>query len=127
MLTKDGILTLANFVIIDRTCVDLLPRSCTIQGFVASNATQAKERNYHDQHHIDQLLFLTIEIFGCLHKQAYAFLHHWAIAIWSLKGLENPPLFVLVTFLCQRISIILQRIQTSCILSQVMTLGLITS
>jgi len=67
MFTKNEICTLANVVIIDPTHANLLPRSCTTQGFVAFDATQAKERNYHDQHHIDQFLCLTIEIFGCLH------------------------------------------------------------
>jgi hypothetical protein len=46
VLTKDGIHTLVDIVIVDRTRVDLLPQSCTTQGFVASDATQAKERNY---------------------------------------------------------------------------------
>jgi hypothetical protein len=60
-----------------------------IQGFVASNATQAKERSYHKQHPIDQFLPLAIEVFGCLHKHVDVFLHNCAIAIWSLKGLEG--------------------------------------
>jgi hypothetical protein len=81
MFTKDGIHTLVNVVVIDPTHVDLLPRSCTTQGILASNVIQAKERSYHDQHLIDLFVPLAIEIFGCLHKQAYAFLHHCAIAI----------------------------------------------
>ncbi len=113
MFTKDGIRTLVNVVITDPTNVDLLLQSCTTQGILASDMTQAKERSYHDQHHIDQFLLLAIEIFGCLHKQAYVFLHHCAIAIWTL----NPTLYVLVTFLRQKISITLQRMQASCILS----------
>jgi hypothetical protein len=39
----------------------------------------------------------------------------------------KPPLFVLVTFLCQRISITLQKMQASSILNQVIAVGLITS
>jgi hypothetical protein len=46
MFTKDGIRTLANIVIIDPTWADLIPQSCTTQGFIASNVTQAKENNY---------------------------------------------------------------------------------
>jgi len=52
VLTKNGIHTLANVIIVDPTQAYLFPRSCTTQKFVASNAIQAKERN---QHPIDQL------------------------------------------------------------------------
>ncbi len=48
VLTKDEIHTLADIVIVDRTRVNLLPQSCTTQGFVAFDAAQAKERNYCD-------------------------------------------------------------------------------
>jgi hypothetical protein len=34
----------------------------------------------------------------CLRKQIDAFLHNYANVIWSLKGLEGPPLSTLVTF-----------------------------
>jgi hypothetical protein len=37
-----------------------------------------------------------MEVFGCLRKQGNVFLNNCAIAIWSLKGLEGPPLYVLV-------------------------------
>jgi hypothetical protein len=55
------------------------------------------------------------------------FLHNCANAIWSLKGLEDLPLFVLVTFLWQKNSITLQRLQTSFILSQAIVGSLATS
>jgi hypothetical protein len=48
VFTKDGIRTLANVVSADPTRTNLLPRSCTTQGFAASNAIQAKERSYHN-------------------------------------------------------------------------------
>jgi hypothetical protein len=54
---KDGIHTLANLVIGDPMHVDQFPQSWTTQEFVASNVTQAKERNYHNQHPIDQISF----------------------------------------------------------------------
>jgi hypothetical protein len=54
------------------------------------------------------------------------FLNNCANAISSLKGPKGPPLYVLVTFLQQKISITLQRLQTFSILSQVMAIGLIT-
>jgi hypothetical protein len=49
VLTKDGIWiqTLTNVVIANPTHADLVPWSCTTQGFVASNT---KEMNYHNQH-----------------------------------------------------------------------------
>jgi hypothetical protein len=65
---KNGIHTLIYIVIANRTHVDLHPQSYTIQIFATSNATQAKERSYHNQHPIDQFLPLAIEIFGCLYK-----------------------------------------------------------
>jgi hypothetical protein len=55
------------------------------------------------------------------------FLHNYANAIWSLKELEGPPIFVLVTFLHHTISIMLQQMQTSCILSWAIGVGLVTS
>jgi hypothetical protein len=56
MLTKDGICTLTNVIITNSTRANLLPQYYTTQGFLAFDATQAKERSYHDQHHIDQFL-----------------------------------------------------------------------
>jgi hypothetical protein len=100
VITKDGICTLNDVVIVDPMCANLFIWSCTTQRFVAFDLTQTKERNYYDQHPTDQFFFLAIEIFGCLHKQADVFLHKCVNIIWSLKGLEGPPLFVLVTFFC---------------------------
>jgi hypothetical protein len=37
LFTKDGICSLVDIVIINPTCVDLLPQSCTIQRFVTFN------------------------------------------------------------------------------------------
>jgi hypothetical protein len=83
--------------------------------------------SYHNQHPIDQFLPLTIDVFGCLLKQADVFLHNHANAIWSFKGPKGPPFSISVTFLCQRISITLQRMQTSSILNQAIVIGLATS
>jgi hypothetical protein len=55
------------------------------------------------------------------------FLHECANAIWSLKGIEGPHLSSLVTFLRQKVSITLQRMQMSSILSQAIVVGLATS
>jgi hypothetical protein len=42
-------------------------------------------------------------------------------------GIEGPHLCTLVTFLCQKVLITLQRMQTSSILSWVIVVGLTTS
>ncbi len=68
MFTKDGICTLVDIIIANPTQADLLPRSCTTQGFAAFDATQAKKQSYCDQHAIYQFLPLVVDVFGCLHK-----------------------------------------------------------
>jgi hypothetical protein len=73
VFTKYNICILA-VVIVDPTWTDLLPWSCAIQGFVASNAAQAKERSYLNWHPINQFLPLVIEVFDCLHKHVDVFL-----------------------------------------------------
>jgi hypothetical protein len=81
VLTKDGICTLTDIVIIDPTQTNLLPQSCATQGFATSDTTQAKEKNYRNQHPTDQVFPLVIEVFGCLHKHANVFLHDYSNAI----------------------------------------------
>jgi hypothetical protein len=54
-------------------------RSCTTQGFVASDVAQAKKKSYYNQHPINQFLPLAIEVFGCFHKHADVFLHDCAM------------------------------------------------
>jgi hypothetical protein len=127
MLIKYGICTLANVVITDPTWIYLLPQSCATQGFVASDAIQANERSYYNWHPTNQFLPLALEICGCLHKHVDVFLHDYANAIWSLKGIECFHLSTLVTFLRQKNLITLQKMQVSSILSRVVTIGLITS
>jgi len=73
----------------------------------ASNTTQAKEKNYCNQHPTNQFFPLAIEVFGCLHKHANVFLHDYANAIWSLKALKGLHLFTLVIFHCQKVLITL--------------------
>jgi hypothetical protein len=81
MLTKNGVCILVNIIIVNPTCVNLLPQFFTTQKFVTSNAAQAKEMSYHDQHPTDQIFPLVIEIFGCLQKCVYVFLHNCANVI----------------------------------------------
>jgi len=104
---------------------DLLRQSCATQGFAKFDAVQAKKRNYYDRHPTNQFLPLAVKVFGCLHKQVDVFLHNCANAIWSLKEPKGPPL--LSWFFWQKISITLQRLQASSILSRVVALGLTTS
>jgi hypothetical protein len=127
MLTKDNIHTLTNIVITNPTWADFFPQSCTTQGFTSSNASQSQKMSYCDQHSINQFLPLTIEVFGCLHKQANVFLHDCANVIWSLKGLEGLHLFILVIFFHQKISITMQRMQAPSILSWAIAIGLAIS
>jgi hypothetical protein len=89
-----------------------------------SNSRQKK--TYHDRHPIDHFLPLAIEVFGCLDKQVDVFLHDCANAIWNFKGTKGPPPFVFVTFLWKKISITLQRMQASSILSWAVAVGLAT-
>jgi len=100
VLTKNDIHTLIDIFIVDPMWADLLPKFCAIQEFVVFDATQAKEKNYRNQHPIGQFLPLTIDVFGCLHKYVNVFLHNYANAIWSLKRSKGLHLFILVTFLC---------------------------
>ncbi len=62
VFTKDGIHTLVDVVIANLTQMDLFFQSCTIQRFVAFDATQAKKRGYHNQHLANPFLPLTIEV-----------------------------------------------------------------
>jgi hypothetical protein len=48
MFTKDSIRTLVNIVIVDSMRTDLFHRSCATQKFVTFDATQAKEKRYHN-------------------------------------------------------------------------------
>jgi hypothetical protein len=124
VLTKYDIHTLADVIIADPMWTDLFPRSCTTQRFVTPDVVQAKEKSYHNRHPTDQILMLAIDVFGCLHKHVNVFLHYYANAIWSLKMQEGPHLFTLVNFLCQKVLITLQKMQTPPILSRVIVIGL---
>jgi hypothetical protein len=55
------------------------------------------------------------------------FLHDFANAIWSLKELEGLHLSISVTFIHQKVSTTLQRMQVYSILSWVVVVGLATS
>jgi hypothetical protein len=46
---------------------------------------------------------------------------------WGMKELDNSPISILVTFYCQQVSITLQKMQESSILSWMVAMGLVTS
>jgi hypothetical protein len=117
VLTKDGIHTLVNIIIIDPTQAYLLPQSCTTQRFITFNVTQIKERSYCNQHPTNQFLPLVIEVFGYLHKHIDVFLHNCVNVIWTLKAPKGPHLSTLIIFLHKKVLITLQKMKTSCILS----------
>jgi hypothetical protein len=48
VFNKDVIHTLVDVLIVDPTQVDSFFKSCATQGFATFNATQAKERGYHN-------------------------------------------------------------------------------
>jgi hypothetical protein len=73
VLTKYGIHTLGDIVIVDPMRVDLFFRSCASQGFATFYGVQAQQKSYRNQHLIDQFLPLAIEVFGCLHKHVDVF------------------------------------------------------
>jgi len=127
VLTKNDINTLADIIIANLTRANLFPRSYITQGFDAFDVAQVKERSYCNWHPTNQFLPLVIEVFGCLHKYVYVFLHDCANAIWSLKGTKGPHLSTLVTFICKKISITLQTMRASSILSRAVAIGLTTS
>jgi hypothetical protein len=85
VLNKNGFHTLA-IIIVNLIQANLLPWSCTTQGFATYDAAQTKEKSYRNWHHIDQFLPLTIEIFGYLHKHVDVFLHDTPIPFGSWKG-----------------------------------------
>jgi len=50
VLTKNGICTLVEIVIVNPTWMNLLSQFYTTQGFVVSNVVETKEWSYHDKH-----------------------------------------------------------------------------
>ncbi len=48
VLTKNDIHTLVDTIIANPMQVDLLPQSCTIQGFATFDVVQTKKKNYHN-------------------------------------------------------------------------------
>jgi hypothetical protein len=68
-----------------------------------------------------------IEIFGYLHKQVNVFLYDRANVVWSLNVPKGLPLFILVTYFFQRVSIALQNMQAFSILSKMVVIALTIS
>jgi hypothetical protein len=98
LLSIDGICTLAYVVIVNPTRVDLVSQTTSLDKVVAKMVTQAKEGFYHDHHPINTFFPLAIEVFECIHQQAYDFLHICASMAWSPKGTNGLPLIILRAF-----------------------------
>jgi hypothetical protein len=113
------------------TCDLLPPPTCTclhpFKQLIEQQMVWFKKIILKHLHHIDPFFLSTIKVFGCLHKWTDVFWYDCANAIWSLKGLEGLHLFVLVTFFYQKISITLQKVQMSSILSWMVAICLTTS
>ncbi len=119
MLLIDGICTLANVIIINPTQVDLVSQTTSFHRVVTKMVTQAKEGFYHNQHPINTFFSLTIEVFGCIHQQAYDFLHRCASMAWSPKGTNGLPLIILLAFYRWKMSIALQKVRIAFILRHI--------
>jgi len=98
-----------------------------ISWFVVFDVIQIKQRSYRNYHPTNQFLPLTIEVFGCLHKHVDVFLYKCANAIWGLKRTKDFHLSTLITFLCQKVLITLQRMQAFSILSRAIAISLAIS
>ncbi len=55
------------------------------------------------------------------------FSHNCANAIWNLKGPNDPHLSILVSFLCKKVSITLQRMRASSMRSEAIVVSLAIS
>jgi len=87
-----------------------------VLGVIVTNVAQTKIASYCDRHLENDFIFLTIEIFKCLHQQANDFFHGCANITWSLKGFKSPPLSIIHLFYRQKVSMALQTIQAATIL-----------
>jgi hypothetical protein len=105
LVSIDGICTLVYVVIVNPTWVDLVSQTTSLDEVIAKMVTQAKEGFYYNQHAINTFFPLAIEVFECIHQQAYDFLHICASMAWSPKGTNGLPLIILCAFYRWKMSI----------------------
>jgi aspartyl aminopeptidase len=89
-------------------------------GFVALELSHANENNYRDQHLTNQFpppFFFSNCGFQMFAQMNKCFLLWLCQCNLGMKGLKNCLLFVLITSLCQQVSIPLQKMQPSSISS----------
>jgi hypothetical protein len=55
--------------------------SIAIANTITFNVIQTKEKSYYNQHTFEKFFFLTIEVYGGLHKHVNVFVHNCANAI----------------------------------------------
>jgi hypothetical protein len=80
----------------------------------------AKVVSYHDWHFYDDFIFLTVEIFGCLHHVDDLF-QPCANMVWSVNGsIGFPP--ILCSFYRQRMLVAFQKVQAATILQWVVVI-----
>jgi hypothetical protein len=75
MVLAYGICTLVNVLIANSTSVDLVFQIASSCEVAANMIAYTQQGLYHDRHPINEFLPLAIKVFGCLHQQAYDFLH----------------------------------------------------
>jgi len=98
VLTKNGIHTLVNVVIVDPTWVNLLPQFCAIQGFVAFDVTQVKEKSYRNRHPINQFFPLAIDVIWLLTETCRCAFTRFCKCHLELEKTKGPSSFYLGHF-----------------------------
>lgn len=117
--------SIAFYTLVDiiSTQVDLVSWATFSCGVITIIATQGKDDLYHDLFPTNMFVFLTIEIFKCLHQKVTGFFH-WCINMaWGAKGTKSLPLLVLCAFCKQIVSMALQHVHVIFILKCVVVVG----
>lgn len=122
-MVRDGHRTLADLVVANPLRHDLIDIASTTAGAAASRAATTKEAKYTARAPSDTFLPLAIEMFGRLHHPFDGLLRQAARDIHGRMGPTGPPLSILTTHFCQRISVALQRAQARAIYRRSLTVG----
>jgi hypothetical protein len=86
VFTTYGIFTLANFIIANLTCANVISQVTLSWGMATTIVVHAKVVSYCDRCFEDDFILLVVEIFGCLHQQMNNFLHQFVNITWSAKS-----------------------------------------
>lgn len=108
LLSIDGICTLAYVVIVNPHSSRFGFSNYFIGQGGCKNGDSSKERILlRSTHAINMFFPLAIEVFECIHQQAYDFLHICASMAWLPKGTNGLPLIILRVFYRWKMSIAL--------------------